>query len=161
VICSNLNLTIHELKEEAGISKTMYHEILTENLGMHYVAAISVPLMLSEYQKRNHVDVSEELVNHANTDENFLKNIVTDDKNWLDCYDVETKAQPLQWVPKMSPRPKRAWQVQANVKVMLIVFFDCVGIIHHKFLRCGQTVNMEYYLNVMKRQKEAVRRKKF
>jgi len=136
------------------------HEILTENLGMHYVAAISVLLMLSEDQKQNHVDVIKELVNHANTDENILKNIVTDDKNWLDCYDVKTKAQPLQWVPKTSPRPKRARQVQTNVKVMLIVFFDCVGIIHHKFLPCCQTVNMEYYLNVMKRHKEAVRRKR-
>ena len=36
----------------------------------------------------------------------------------------------------------------------------CIGKIHHKFLPCGQTVNMEYYLKVMKRQKEAVRRKK-
>ena len=136
MICSNCHLTIHELEEKAGISKIMYREIVTENLGMHYVAAISVLLMLSEDQKQNHVDVSKELVNHANTDENFLKNIVTDDKNWLHCYDVETKAQPLQWVPEMSPRPKRAWEVQANVKVMLIVFFDCVGIIHHKFLPC-------------------------
>jgi len=99
VIHSNCHLTIHELDEEARISKTTYHEILTENLGMHYVAAISVPLMLSEDQKQNHVNVSKELVNHANMDDSFLQNIFTDDKNWLDCYDVETKAQPLQWLP--------------------------------------------------------------
>jgi len=30
VIHSNHHLTIHELEEEAGISKTTYHEILTE-----------------------------------------------------------------------------------------------------------------------------------
>jgi DNA-directed RNA polymerase specialized sigma subunit len=88
VIGSNRHLTIHELEEEAGISKTMYHEILTENLGMHFVAAISVPLMLSEDQKLNRVDVSKDLVNRENTDEKFLKNIVTDEKNWLHCYDV-------------------------------------------------------------------------
>jgi hypothetical protein len=40
------------------------------------------------------------------------------------------------------------------------VFFDCVGIIHHILLPCGQTVNMEYYLKVMKRHNEAGRRKK-
>jgi hypothetical protein len=85
-------LAIHESEEEAGISKTAYHEILTENLGMHYVAAISAPFMLSEDQKQNYVDVSKEFVNCANTDENFLKYIVTDDKNWLDSYDVKTKA---------------------------------------------------------------------
>jgi hypothetical protein len=100
VIYSSCHLTIHELEEEAGISKTTYHEIFTENLGMHYVAAISVPLMLSKDQKQNHVDVSKEFVNRANIDDNFLKNIFTDDKNWLDCYDVKTKAQPLQWLPR-------------------------------------------------------------
>jgi hypothetical protein len=77
--------------------------------------------MLNEDQKQNRVDVSKELVNCANTDENFLKNIVTDNKNSLDCCDVEMKAQLLQQVPETSPRPKRAWQIQANVKVMLIV----------------------------------------
>jgi hypothetical protein len=45
-------LTIHELEEEAGISQTTCHEIHTKNLGMH------------------HVDVSKDLVNRANTDEN-------------------------------------------------------------------------------------------
>jgi predicted transcriptional regulator YdeE len=42
VIHSNHHLTSHELEEKAGISKSTYHEIPTENLGMQYVAAISV-----------------------------------------------------------------------------------------------------------------------
>ena len=46
----------------------------------------------------------------------------------------------------MSPRPKKAQQVQSNVNVILIVFFDCEGIKHHKFLLRSQTVNKEYYL---------------
>jgi len=33
-------MTIHEVAEEVGISKTMCHEILTENLDMHDVAAV-------------------------------------------------------------------------------------------------------------------------
>jgi hypothetical protein len=51
-------LTIHEVAEEAGISETMYHEILTENFGMHHVGAKFVPYLLSEDQKQNCVDVS-------------------------------------------------------------------------------------------------------
>jgi hypothetical protein len=65
---------------EAGISKTMCHEILTEHFGMHHVAAKFVPYLLSEDQKQNHIDVSKELVDSANADENFLKNIVTGDE---------------------------------------------------------------------------------
>ena len=57
----------------------------------------------------------------------------------------------------MSRRPKTVQQVWSNVNVILTVVFDCEGIIHHDFLPCGQTVNKEYYLNVMKRLREAVR----
>jgi len=66
-------LTICEVAEEAGISKTMCHEILTENFGMHHVAAKFVPWLMSEDQKQNYVDVSKELVNSADADKDFFK----------------------------------------------------------------------------------------
>jgi hypothetical protein len=47
--------------------------ILTENLGMHHAAAKFVPRLPNEDQKQNRADVSKELVNCANADENFLK----------------------------------------------------------------------------------------
>jgi hypothetical protein len=43
---------------------------------------------------------------------------------------------------------------------MLTVFFDCKGIIHHEFLLHGQMVNKEYYLMVLKRLREAMKRKR-
>ena len=57
-----------------------------------------------------------------------------------------------------SPRPKKARQVQSNVKVMLTVFFDINGIVHYEFLPRGQTVNKEYYLQVHRRLREAIRK---
>jgi hypothetical protein len=38
--------------------------------------------------------------------------------------------------------------------------FDIEGVVHHKFLRQGQTVNRWYYLKVLKRLRENVRRKR-
>jgi predicted transcriptional regulator len=72
VICSNRRLTFREVAEEVGISKAMCREILTENSGMHHVAAKYVLRLLSEGQKQNHVEVSKELVNHTDAHENFL-----------------------------------------------------------------------------------------
>ena len=43
---------------------------------------------------------------------------------------------------------------------MLIVFFDWKGIVHHEFVPRGETVNKEFYLKVMKRLRESVRRKR-
>jgi hypothetical protein len=52
---------------------------------MYRVAAKFVLCLLSEDQQQNCVDVSIQLVNRANVDGNFLKN-------------VEMKALSLQWV---------------------------------------------------------------
>jgi hypothetical protein len=46
------------------------------------------------------------------------------------------------------------------MNVMLLVFFDWQGIIHHKFVPCGLTVNKEFYVAVLKHLREAVRRKR-
>ena len=59
-----------------------------------------------------------------------------------------------------SPRPNEARQVRSNVKVLLTVFFDCRGVVHHEFLRQGRTVNKEYYLQVMRNLREAIRQKR-
>ena len=60
---------------------------------------------------------------------------------------------------KRHPDPKKAWQVWSNVKVRLTVLVHCEGVIHHEFLRRGQTVNKKCYLKVIKRLREAMRRK--
>ena len=39
-------------------------------------------------------------------------------------------------------------------------FFDWKGIVHHEFVPRGEAVNKEFYLKVMKRLREAVRRKR-
>jgi len=41
---------------------------------------------------------------------------------------------------------------------MLICFFDIQGIVHREFVPRGQTVNQEFYLGVLKRLRERVRR---
>lgn len=43
---------------------------------------------------------------------------------------------------------------------MLTVFIDFNGVVHHEFLPEDQTVNKEYYLGVMRRLREAIRRKR-
>ena len=46
------------------------------------------------------------------------------------------------------------------MKLMLIVFFYWKGIVHCEFVPRGETVNKEFYLNVLKRLREVVRRKR-
>ena len=101
VIRGNHRLTVQEVADEVGISIGSCHQILTEKLQMHHVSAKFVPRLLTDDQKENHVDISQELLASAN--ENFLKNIITGDETWVYVYDVKTKMPSLQWMEKGSP----------------------------------------------------------
>ena len=155
---SNGRFTVHKVAEEAGISKTMCHVILTEKLGMHHVAAKFVHYLLTEDQKQNHFDVSKELVSCADEDENFLKTPSRVMKLGFTAMMSKQKLCLHNGSLKNVTQTQKARQVQSNMKMMLAIFLDCKGIIHQEFLPCGQTVNKEYYLKVMKRLREAVRR---
>ena len=43
---------------------------------------------------------------------------------------------------------------------MLIIFFECEGVVHYEFSPKGQTINKEYYVEVLKRLSDAARRKR-
>ena len=47
-----------------------------------------------------------------------------------------------------------------RTKVILTVFVDNRGVVHHEFLPEGQTVNKEYYSGVMRLLREAIRQKR-
>jgi hypothetical protein len=47
-----------------------------------------------------------------------------------------------------------------SAKVMLADSFDIEGVVHHEFMRQRQTMNRWYYLEVLKRQRENVSRKR-
>ena len=67
------------------------------------------------------------------------------------CMTMSLKLKPNQPTGPEEPRPKKARQVRSNVRVLLTVFFDCNGVVHHEFLPKGRTVSEEYYLEVMDR----------
>ena len=58
---------------------------------------------------------------------------------------------------QMRQDQKNSRQVRSKVKVLLTVYFEYNGVVHHEFLPQGCTVNKEYYLEVMPRLREAIR----
>ncbi|UYV63741.1 hypothetical protein LAZ67_2005472 [Cordylochernes scorpioides] len=92
------------------------------------------------------MSIANEMLDSVRDEPNLLQRVINGDEAWVYGYDVETKAQSSQWKLPHEPRPKKARQVRSNVKVLLTVFFDCRGVVHHEFLPQGRTVNKEYYL---------------
>ncbi|KAJ8958440.1 hypothetical protein NQ318_002226 [Aromia moschata] len=97
----------------------------------------------------------------ANIDDDptFIKRIITGDETWVYEYDVKTAQQSSEWRAKNEQKLKQPRQSRSKIKVMLIVFFD-YRVVHHEFVPEDQTVNKEYYLAVLRRLCEAIRRKR-
>ena len=72
------------------------------------------------------------------------------DESWIYCYDPETKRQSSQWKHAGSPRPKEAGQNKSTHKPLMIPFFDSTGMIYTQGVPTGQTVNKEYYVEVLR-----------
>ncbi|UYV64367.1 hypothetical protein LAZ67_3000418 [Cordylochernes scorpioides] len=75
-------------------------------------------------------------------------------------HDSETTQQASEWRFKNEPRPKKARKAPNKVKVMLTVFFDYQGIVHHEFQQQGSTITADSYLRVLRRLREAIRQKR-
>ena len=118
----NHRLTVREVADKVGISIGSCHQIFTEKLQMRCVSAKFVPRFLTDDQKENCVEISQELLANANGNENFLKYIITGVETWVYGYDVETKMQSSPSTGKGSPRPKKARMSWSKIKVMLVVF---------------------------------------
>ncbi|UYV61748.1 K02A2.6-like [Cordylochernes scorpioides] len=160
IILANRRITVREVAEDLNISIGSCHSIFINDLGMRRVAAKFVPKLLNCDQKLHRMNIANEMLDSVRDDPNLLQRVITGDEAWVYGYDVEIKAQSSQWKLPYEPRPKKARQVRSNVKVLLTVFFDCRGVVHHELLPQGRTVNKEYYLQVMRNLRKAIRLKR-
>ncbi|XP_011859721.1 PREDICTED: histone-lysine N-methyltransferase SETMAR-like [Vollenhovia emeryi] len=132
--------------------------MITEDLAMRKVCAKFVPRVLSDQQKVNRVQISQEIRSCVQENPNFLDNVITGDETWCFEYDPETKRQSAEWHTNKSPRPKKARMSKSKHKSMLICFFDRRGVVHREFVPPGQTVNASFYVDVLDRLRKRVLR---
>ena len=105
---------------------------------MHRIAANFVPRVLTQDQKDSRVAICQELKETVINDSTLLLN----DESIVYGYDPETKLQTSQWKSPGSPRPIKARMQKSELKMMLICFFDQVGIVHREFVPRGMTVKL-------------------
>ncbi|UYV71081.1 hypothetical protein LAZ67_8001652 [Cordylochernes scorpioides] len=125
-------ITVREVAEEAGISFGSTQSIMKDILG-------------SQSRSDN---------------PEFLRRVIPGDETWVCGFDSETTQQASEWRFKNEPRTKKARKAPSRVKVMLTVFFDYQGIVHHEFQQQDSTITADSYLGVLRRLREAIRQKR-
>jgi histone-lysine N-methyltransferase SETMAR len=85
----------------------------------------------------------------------FLRRLVTTDETWVHFYTLETKLHTMTWWLGS----KKATMRSAG-KVMASDFWDAKCILMVDYLRKGQSINGEYYANLLDRLDQSIRQKR-
>lgn len=100
-----------------------------------------VPHELNESQRNRRFEVSSALL-LRNKNEPFLDRIVTCDEKWI-LYD--NRRRSAQWLDR-DEAPKHISKPELHQKkVMVNVWWSAAGLIHHSFLKPGETMTTERY----------------
>ena len=116
------HVSIETVSAQFDVSVGTVHTIICEELKMQKICAKFVPRVPREDQKERRCHDSREMVELVNSDLAVLDALVTCDKSWIYCYDLETKRQSSQWKHAGSPRPKKARQSKSTHKLLMIPF---------------------------------------
>jgi hypothetical protein len=133
--------------------------MLFNDLKMRSISAKFVPRQLTTDQMECRMMVAGDLFDQSKQDPTFLQKIITGNES-LAFANPETKMQSSECHTASSPQPKKSRLIRSKDKVMLIAFFDIDGLEHHEFIPPGQTVTGHFYVQVLQRMRDAVRRKR-
>ena len=92
--------------------------------------------------------------------EDFHTRLVTGDETWLHHWDPDTKKESMQWKRPGSPPPKKFRTQTLASKVMATVVLDAKGIILIDYKPAGTSITGEYYANVIKQLRIAIKEKR-
>ena len=96
---------------------------ITEDLEIKKICGKMVTKLLTETQKKRHVQVCQDILKQLQTELTLLKRVITGDESWIFKSEPLIKRQILEWKSALSPKTeKRGCLNSKPVKVMLIAF---------------------------------------
>ena len=138
------------ISAQFNVSVGTVYTIIREEMKMRKICARFVTRVLREDLTERRFHDSREMVELFYSDPEVLGALVTCNKSWIYCSDLETKRQNPQRKHAGSPRLKKTRQSKSIHKFLMIPFFDSTDMIYMHWFLTGQTVNEEYYVEVLR-----------
>ncbi|PSN44013.1 hypothetical protein C0J52_17227 [Blattella germanica] len=130
LVLADRNSTIRQLANDTRLAPSTVLKILKKHLQMRKIASRWVPHDLTEEHKWLRYDASHtHLERYRREGEGFLRRIITIDETWARAYEPQLKRQSNEWRHHGSPRKVTVRNTTTNVKAMLIIAYDCDGVI--------------------------------
>lgn len=157
MIYADRRLKIREIAEEVGLSKTVVHRIVHDDLKFKKVCARWVPKELTPEHKRKRLECAKKNLERLASEPDFFENIITGDETWVHYDTPETKRQSMTWKHTESPTAKKFKKTISAKKTMASVFWDVQGVVLCEFLPKGETINANRYIETLEKLKGKIR----
>ena len=119
-----------------------------------------VPRLLTVEQKQQRIHDSERCLKlFTRNKKDFLRRYITMNETWIHHFTPESKRASAEWRGEGKSRPKRPKTQQSAGEVTASVFWDMHGILLIDFLPKGQTINSDYYIALLDRLEDAIKKK--
>ena len=109
VMMRHRQTSVRRVADELGISKTLLHEIISDDLGMKKVCTKWIPKLFISLQRATRVDCYEEFLKNCNQDPTgFFSRIVTKDETRTHHYDLLSQKEAKTWKKPGEKTPIRS-----------------------------------------------------
>ncbi len=156
LIDNDKSITFAAIMVQTGLKLTTVHRIVKKDLNLTLRCAHLLPNFLTPRHILDRFQHARKMLTIANWTPSMLKKIVTMDEAWCYQYNPETKRQASQWLAPGEDRPIHVRKLMSVKKVMLVAFFDYLGMVHFEFIR-GGTVDTATFIQILGRYKESLR----
>ena len=156
--------TCRQLARETGVSKGSAHTAVRRKLGLRKKSAHWIPHLLNDQQRRRHVQTARralQFIRQCRRHGNI--HVITGDESWFWVWMPEQRQSTCQWLPKgrlAGPRPTKVRIERSTRKAMLVVFFDCQGLVYREWVPNGHGISAQVYLQIVQRLRDAVCRRR-
>ncbi len=152
--------SLRGLSRMLQISKGTTHKLLHKDLNMSKKSAKWVPHLLTDQQKQRRVMMCRQTLAMMRRRHNPIQHIVVEDESWVCAWEPESNRASKQWLKPGELRPQKVRKEQSTQKVMLTVFFDEIGVIHHETTPSGLGIRGEVYCGILGRFMESLQEKR-
>ena len=120
-----------------------------------------MPRLLTVEQKQQRIHDSERCLKlFTRNKKDFLRRYITMNETWIHHFIPKSNRASAKWRGEAESWPKRSKTQQSAGKVMASVFRDMHGILLIDFIPNGQTINSDYYIALLHRLEDAIKKKR-
>ncbi len=150
-------MCIRVLARRTGLSLRTVHKVLRECLQLCKCPAKWIPHALNDNQKQRRVRMSRDILARFRCSPTLKDRVITGDQSWFWCYEPAMKRSMLAWLHSNEAHPEKPVKDRYVRKVMIIIFWNSLGVVLRQFMEAGHGVNAQVYLETMHTLREQIR----